>query len=292
MGSDDADGRDAGPTRRQVLAGGATATVGGLGALAYGTNNPVHRSSVHETATRDTDAKPTEGDVWTATHSPGVADADVEQSLAVRHVGADGGSEEVDFDVLAVAVGRRSTLLGNGGLLGTHRLGVRGVDDTGTRGVDSGEGDMLASGVVRPPEAVAEATGLDPSALDDPAAVRKHVVPDDRFEAGRDLKTARPLLARTDTDTGLADRLTLAGVVDALVSDATTARAATPEYEGRGETYRWPLDGVVAHAVRYRALGVRPGDDRLGLKVASSVPRPSLLGSPRFEGALVVSAPA
>ena len=279
-------------TRRRLLAGGAAVTVGGFGAFAYGTDNPVHRSSMTETETRTADTQPDVGTVWTASHSPDVPEADVEQLLAVRHAGVDDSGEEVDFDVVAVAVGRRSTLFGDGGLLGTHRLGVRGVGDSGTLGVDSGDGRMLASGVVRPPEAVAEATGLDRSALDDPDAVRERVVPDDRFEAGRDLNTVRPLLERFGTaGVGISDRVTLAGVVDAIVSDATTARPATPEYEGRGETYRWPLDGVVAHAVRYRALGVRPGDGRLGLKVASSAPRPSLLGSPRVEGALTVSFP-
>lgn len=275
-----------------MLAGGAAATAGGFAAFAYGTDNPLHRSSVTETATRSAGEPPAPGAFWAATHAADVPDVNATQLVGVRYLGGSSGTaDEVAVDVLAVAVGRQSVPLGSGGSLGAHRLGVRGVGESGTRGVDSGEGDMLASGVVRPPRAVAEATGLDRSALDDPGAVREHVVPEDRFEAGRDVALAHPLLAafERESDGLAAGRLTLAGAVGALISNGTAARAATPEYEGRGESYRWPLGDVFAHAVRYRGLYVRPGGDRAGLKVASAVPRPSLLGSPRVEGALRVS---
>lgn len=276
-------------TRRQLLGGGAAVTAG---AFAYGTDNPVHRSSVAETAARSADEPPEPGASWTAVHSPDLPGADVTQLVGVRYIGDDVGSaKEVGVDVLAVAVGRRSTPFGSGGLLDTHRLGVRGTGASGTRGIDSGHGWKLASGPVRPPDSVADATGLDPAALDDPDAVRERVLPDGEPKADRDLALARPLLAAAEGSPS-ADRLTLAGVVHAVQTDDTRARKGTRKYEGGGEAYRWPLDGVVAHAVRYRQLYVYVNDGRAGLKVASAVPRPSLLGSPRIEGALSVSFPA
>lgn len=289
MDESDDDGR---LTRRRLLAGAATAAVGGFGAFAYGTDNPLHRSSVTETATRSADEPPEPGASWSAVHSPDLPDADVTQLVGVRYLGEDIGSTmEVGVDVLAVAVGRRSTPSGSRGLLDTHRLGVRGTGTSGTRGIDSGHGWKLASGPVRPPDSVADATGLDPAALDDPDAVRERVLPDDESEADRDLALARSLLAATEGSPP-ADRLTLAGVVHALRTDKTRAREGTPKYEGGGETYRWLLDEVVAHAVRYRDLYVYVNDGRAGLKVGSAVPRPSLLGSPRIEGALAVSFPS
>lgn len=275
---------DHGSTRRRVLATAATA---GAGAVAYGTDNPLHRSSVAGETTRRADGAPAEDAFWFAEHAPEVPDADVTQLLGARYLGSTDGAER--FDVLSVAVGRQSSLLRRGPLVGHHRLGLRGVDDTATQGADKGGTDALAGGVVEPPAAVTEATGLDRQALDDPDALADRVGPTSPLGSTSDLATARRLLDRYDR--AADDRLSLAGVLYAL-GRRTHPKTATPEFEGRGETYRWPLDGVVAHAARYRPLYVHPGDDGLDAKFAAAVPRPSLLGSPVFENALRVSLPA
>jgi hypothetical protein len=277
-------------TRRRLLAGAAVA---GAGTVTYAVDNPIHRSTSVSTAERTPDRPIDPGYSWAARFDRRPApDAKLAQLVGVRYAGVDEDDDAHVFSVVAVAAGRRTGLLGGGPLLSEHRLGIRGVGDSTTVAADEGTAESLTAGVVLPPGELTGRTGLSRDELDDPAVVVDRVGRDGAFGTEPELASVRALLDGTDVGeaTG-SDHLTLGGILYGLGSATTDPAVPTPEFQGRGERYRVPLDGVFAHAVHYRGLSVHPGDEGVALKAASAVPRPSLLGAPTFRDELVVSVP-
>lgn len=277
-----------GISRRHLLATGATL---GTGTLAYATDNPLHRSDVERVTIRRADGSPDPGTFWYAEHVPAVPEATLTQLVGVRYRGL--ARDGHRFDVLVVAIGRRTSVFGDGPLVTAHSMGVRGRGGSATVGADEGTTDSLDSGVVESPERIASATDLRREDIDDQDVLADHVGDGSPFGDARDLSTVDRLLTRYETgrDDGGHERLTRAGLLYGLVTATTSAAARTPAFEGRGETYRCDTGDVLAHVMRYRALSLSPAEDRVGLKAASVVPRPSLVGTPEFEGGLVVTWP-
>lgn len=221
-------------------------------------------------------------------------DTDVAQLLAIRSR----GTREVGmtllhaFDVVAVTVGRYTEPFDSGPLLDTHWLGVRGVGETVRWGFDPGSGPFLDGGVPQPPDTVVDETVLERHELDDVTTIGRYVGPNGDLGTSDALATVGgPLGRHRSLVPHASDRLTVAGVLYGLHSVPTPARKATTSFEGRGETFRWDLDGVPAHVIRYRELWAEPAGGSVNVKVVHGVARPSLLGSPSIEHGLVLSSP-
>ena len=291
-------------TRRQVLGIAGAAGISGIGVTGYVTDNPVHRSTVKQFDERRLDSTPDPGTFWYSEYRSGsdLPAANVTHLTGVQYRGRRGAREPPHddrwFDVFGVVIGRRSTLLGTGPLVGPRFLGVRGVGSSVTTAWDGGDVPYIRGGPLRTAETVADALPLQRTQLDDEGAIQR-LVEQRQFPGANEARNRERLRADIQLSGALLDRydgehdgrLTRAGLLYGLHGTGAGASKGTPKYENRGELYSWRPGTVLAHVVRYRGLWVTPDDGRCRVKIAQGVPRPSLLGQPRIESGLVIDFP-
>lgn len=281
------------PTRRQVLLAGVGI---GAGGLVYATDNAIHRRTVGDKTTRQATEQPHRDTFWFARAGPPHSDSKTEAALltGVRYLGPNDTQNGFFVDVIAVVVGDPSAPDAAADRPTHHALAVRGIDGATTLGADSGQSDQISSGVVEPPAALVDRTSLSKDELDDRSALESRIETTDAFGTKQELRTAGMLQARSrSTDPQPADRrVTLAGLLYGLHMTTTELRAATPEFEGRGETYTAPEPPGAVHVMHYRRLEVTTEAADWGLQVRNAVGRPSLLGTPERYHDLVVTVPS
>ncbi len=284
-----------GITRRQLLAASGAIGATGFGLLGYASDNPIHRSSVKRTATRQVSHTPDPGALWAADFQFGdrLSTMDLTQLIGVQYRGRASG-DNLLFDVIGVTI-KKDESGADGQPLHRHWLSVSGSEEVGLIMYFTGKGNNIQGGILVPPAVLAENLPVERTQLDNSSVVRDLIRrgmftgrsrwhPKDDVKG--DFRLVDTLLNRRSPERH--DRLTRAGLLYALYKEQTTAWHGGEDVEPVGNRYRWDLDNVTAHVVRYRGVEVIPADNTFRLNIAQSIPRPSMLGDPTAKSTLAI----
>ncbi|WEL20235.1 hypothetical protein [Halorhabdus sp. BNX81] len=286
--------RSSGPTRRQVLAGAGAVGASGLGFLGYSTDNPVHRSSIDRTETRQVSHDPDVGEVWVGNFQFGerLPEMDLTQLIGVQYGGRDSHDYRF-FDVIGVTITH-----GNSGAdrpsFDRHWLDIGSRETRLLTPVDPLDYDSIQGGALVSPAVITENLPIERGQLDDPSVIMD-LITSGTFtgttglrgneHVERDLELIDAFLNHYSPER--SDRLTRTGLLYALHKDQTTDYDGHPDAESeRG--YLWHCDSVAAHVVQYEGFFLEPSSSTYQFNVSQRIPRPSILGDPTVESTLSI----